>query len=83
VHADATADLWTTEDAAVIKLADELHARNDVDDAQWAELKQLFGDEQLLELLMLAGLYHAVSYVVNAARIEHEAFAPRFPAKPA
>jgi alkylhydroperoxidase family enzyme len=83
VHADATADLWTTEDAAVIKLADALHARNDVDDAQWAELKQLFGDEQLLELLMLAGLYHAVSYVVNAARIEHEAFAPRFPAKPA
>jgi hypothetical protein len=28
---------------------------------------------------MLAGLYHAVSYVINAAGIQHEDFAPRFP----
>jgi hypothetical protein len=30
---------------------------------------------------MLAGKYHAVSYLVNAIRIEHEAFAPKFPGK--
>jgi len=33
----------------------------------------------MVELIMLAGLYHAVSYMVNAADVQHEAFAPRFP----
>jgi len=30
-------------------------------------------------LIMLAGLYHAVSFVANATGVQHEAFAPRFP----
>ena len=29
---------------------------------------------------MLAGLYHAVSYMVNATGVQNEAFAPAFPA---
>jgi len=29
---------------------------------------------------MLAGLYHAVSYVINAVGIPREPFAPPFPA---
>jgi hypothetical protein len=28
---------------------------------------------------MLAGKYHAVSYLINAMGVQHEAFAPRFP----
>ena len=35
--------------------------------------------DQLVELLVLAGLYHAVSYVNNAIGIQHEDFAPGFP----
>jgi hypothetical protein len=35
----------------------------------------------LIECLLLVGLYHAVSFVVNGLGIEHEAHAPRFPAR--
>jgi len=39
-------------------------------------------DVQLVELIMLAGLYHAVSFATNAIGVQHEAFAPRFPTSP-
>lgn len=78
VHADVS--VWTPEDAVLIRLADTLHATQHADDALWAELKTFYSDEQLLELVMLAGLYHAVSYVVNATQLELEDGSPRFPA---
>jgi alkylhydroperoxidase family enzyme len=80
VRGDASSPIWNAEDAAVIRLADSLHTSNQVSDTLWAELKGFFSDEQLIELVMLAGLYHAVSYLVNATGVEPEAFAPRFPA---
>lgn len=33
---------------------------------------------QIIELTMLAGLYHAVSFVVNVAGVEPEPWAPRW-----
>ena len=80
VHGNADASAWNAEDAAVIRLADALHLRPTLDDAQWTALREHFSDEQAIELLMLAGLYRGVSYLVNGLRVEHEAFAPRFPA---
>jgi alkylhydroperoxidase family enzyme len=78
VHADASA--WPPEDAVLIRLADALHETQRADDALWSKLKSFYGDEQLLELVMLAGLYRAVSYLVNTTRLELEPGAPRFPA---
>ena len=40
---------------------------------------EYFSSEQLIEIIMLAGLYHAVSFVVNGLRIQQETFAPGFP----
>jgi hypothetical protein len=54
-----------------------------VDDALWAGLKEIFADEQLVELVMLAGLYHSVSFTLNAFRVPLEPSAPRFPPAPA
>ena len=48
---------------------DQLHETASVDDALWAELAAEFCDEQLLELIMLAGSYHMVSYLTNALRL--------------
>ena len=62
-----------------ICLADQLHGTNGVDDALWEDISAHFAPDQLVELIMLAGLYHTMSYVVNATRVQHEAFAPRFP----
>jgi hypothetical protein len=45
----------------------------------WSELSNFFTDEQLIELIMLTGLYHAESFLVNGLNIENESFAPKFP----
>jgi alkylhydroperoxidase family enzyme len=79
VHGAAKDACWSVEDRLVIRLADQLHDTNRVDDSLWKEMSTQFAADQMLELTMLAGLYHAVSYVVNATAVQHEAFAPKFP----
>jgi alkylhydroperoxidase family enzyme len=70
---------WSAEEALVVRLAESLHRSADVGDELWAALAARFGADQLIELVMLAGLYHAVSFMVNAMRVAHEPEAPRFP----
>jgi alkylhydroperoxidase family enzyme len=79
VYGSADDACWSPEDRLVIRLADQLHDTSGVDDALWEEMSAHFAPDQLVELIMLAGLYHAVSYVVNATGVQHEASAPRFP----
>jgi alkylhydroperoxidase family enzyme len=79
VHGNAADPCWKPDEALILRLADALHAANDVDDALWAELKKVFADDQLVELVQLAGQYHAVSFTLNAFRVPLEASAPRFP----
>jgi hypothetical protein len=38
-----------------------------------------FSDATLLELLALAGWYHAICYIANGAQVELEPWAPPFP----
>jgi hypothetical protein len=38
----------------------------------------VFDDGQLLDLLLLAGWYHAISFVATGARVAVEPAAPRF-----
>jgi alkylhydroperoxidase family enzyme len=83
VHGTPDDACWETEDRLVLRLADELHDTSRVSDPLWEELSAHFAPEQLLELLMLAGLYHGVSYLINGAGVQHEDFAPRFPDLPA
>ena len=73
-------DDWRAADERlVIELADALHKQSDVDDALWDRLRGAFAEDQLIELIMLAGLYHAVSFMLRATRVELEKSAPRFP----
>lgn len=74
---DAT--LWSSEQLALLQLVDELHEGAQLSDDTWALLRGFFSEEQLIELIMLAGLYHAVSFIVNGLKVENEVFAPRFP----
>jgi 4-carboxymuconolactone decarboxylase len=71
---------WSPSDAQLIRLADELHETSTVSDPLWAQLAKRFSDDQLLELVVTAGWYRLLSYVINAARVEHEPWAARFPA---
>lgn len=80
VHGGADAADWSASEKLLIRLCDALVETRDVDDALWAELAAVYDQAQLIELLMLAGFYQMVSCVVKAARIEHQAGTPRFPA---
>ena len=79
VNADATAACWSEQQALLIRLADILHETSTVPDSEWEKLATYWQPAQLIELVMLAGLYHAVSYITNAARITPEAMGRRFP----
>jgi alkylhydroperoxidase family enzyme len=79
VHGDAQDDCWNHEDRLVIRLSDQLHATSGVEDSLWADLSAHFAADQLIELIMLAGLYHSVSYMVNACNVQLEDFGARFP----
>lgn len=72
-------DCWDDDDRPLIRLCDSLHNDCTVDDVLWAELTRQHSDEALLELLMLAGSYRTVSYLVNALRLPLEPGARRFP----
>jgi alkylhydroperoxidase family enzyme len=79
VRGTADDGCWSKEERAVLLLADELHRTSSVGEDVWMEATALFAPEQLIELVMLAGLYHAVSFMVNAFGVQHEESAPRFP----
>ncbi len=82
--ARGTADdpAWSARDRLLIRLVDELHDTAHVSDALWEELRREWSDQQLLELLLVAGWYHAISYLANGARVTCEDWAARFPPPP-
>src|SRR4051794_19458548 len=81
VHGSAENPAWSERDALLIRLADELHDSSTVSDGLWGQLAEHFGDDQLLELVITAGWYRLLSYIINAAGIENEPWAARFPAR--
>jgi alkylhydroperoxidase family enzyme len=70
---------WTDAERLLIRLCDSLQQHCTVDDELWAQLTRHYGDAALLELLMLAGSYRTVSYLVNSLRLAPEPGARRFP----
>ena len=57
----------------------ELRASARVSDALWQELRGRFDQAQLIELVVLVGFDHTISFVTNALDIEREEGAERFP----
>ena len=69
---------WNDADRALIRFCDSLQAHCTIDGDLWRELSASHADEAILELLMLAGTYRTVSYLVNSLRLPLEAGACRF-----
>jgi len=70
---------WADErDRLLIEAADALHDSADLGEDLWLRLIRLFSEEQLLDLMMLAGWYHAISFTANGARVACEDGSPRF-----
>jgi len=53
-----------------------------VPDALFSALAAEWSPAELLELFMVCGFYHFVSFAVNATRVAREAWAPGFPTVP-
>ena len=79
VHGGPGDPCWEPRQACVMALADELHRDSAVSDALWRELTSHFDEAQILELVVTAGYYHAISYVCNATRVQQEVWAEAFP----
>lgn len=69
---------WSDDDRVLIRLCDALHDTCAVDDDLWPDLAARHSEEAIIELLMLAGFYRTVSYLVNGLRLPLEPGAARF-----
>ena len=70
---------WNEErDRLLIEAVDALHADADIEDQLWERLAATLTEENLLDLLLLCGWYHAISFVARAVRVPAEPGAPTF-----
>jgi len=78
VGAAADDPCWSQRDALLVALADALHDQAAIPDALWAALAVEWSAEQLIELIVVAGFYHTIAFLVNGLGVEMEDGAPRF-----
>lgn len=67
-------------DVAVLHAVDELHATHDLGDETWQELIAAVGEEGALDLILISGWYHAISFAVRALRLAQEPGTPHLAA---
>jgi alkylhydroperoxidase family enzyme len=78
-HGDADDVCWEGErERLLIEAVDALHDTSDIPDDLWAGLSRVFDERQLIDLLLLSGWYHAISFVARATRLPLEPGAPTF-----
>jgi 4-carboxymuconolactone decarboxylase len=75
-----TAKGWDPFEAALCRACDELHIDHTVGDQTWNVLAQVYDEEQLIQVLMLVGYYHLVSFALNTLGVQLEVEAEPFPA---
>jgi 4-carboxymuconolactone decarboxylase len=73
--------LWSEREHVLIRLVDELHDTATISDAVWEQLAAMWNTAQVLEMIIIVGWYHLISFVANAAHVEYEPWAARFPQK--
>ncbi len=78
--ADAHDAVWSPQDSQLIAAADALYDTGTIPDELWARLASRFEEDQLVELIVVAGWYRLISYLITTLRIEREPWAARFPA---
>jgi len=71
---------WEGRERAIVELVDQLHETAQVDDVLWSQLEVSFESDQIVELIVLIGFYHTISFVTNGLGVEREPAAARFPA---
>lgn len=63
---------WSSEEAALIAAADELHAHCAIADETWARLSETLSEQQMIDLVVTAGAYTINSMATNSFGIALE-----------
>lgn len=71
---------WEPGDRDLVEFADQLCATNTVDDDLWRRLAARWSEQEMIELLVVAGFYRLVSGFLNATGVPLEEGTPGWPA---
>jgi 4-carboxymuconolactone decarboxylase len=63
---------WSRSDRALLQATDELHSDAFISDATWNELKRIYRDDQLMDLIFAVGNYTLVSMALNTLGVQLE-----------
>ena len=78
-HGASTDPCWSDKrERVLIDVADALHDGSRIDDGLWKQLSAELTEAEILDVLMLCGWYHAISFAANSAEVALENRAPRF-----
>lgn len=69
---------WDPFETVLLRAADELHDSGTLSDATWETLAGRYNELQLIEVPMLVGHYHLVSFALNTLRVQREPGVPGF-----
>lgn len=70
---------WPDRERSLLRFADELLREVDVSDEVWAPATRLLDEAQLIELVMLIGLYRMAAGFLNTLRVVPEPYLPGWP----
>jgi alkylhydroperoxidase family enzyme len=68
---------WLPRHVALLVAVDELHDTARLSPSAWDALREHYDDNQLIELLVLAGWYRTISYLANGLLLDEESWAVR------
>ncbi len=77
---EAADSTWSGADRLAITVTDELCADDDLTDATWAAALAEWGEQDLIEMILLVGNYRMLAGFLNAARVELDEGLEGFPA---
>ncbi len=78
-HGASRDPCWANQrDRVLIDVADALHDECRIPDGLWERLSEELTEVEILDLLMLCGWYHAISFAANGVELTLEDEAPQF-----
>jgi alkylhydroperoxidase family enzyme len=81
VTQDISEHNWNDRDIALLEMSDDLCTDNCVSQQTWEKLRRDWKEDELIELVMVAGTYRLVSGFLNTMGVELDAETPGWPEK--
>lgn len=78
VHGGSAASVWSPAERALLAAVEALHERAGLSDAEFADLRAHYDEDQVFEVLLLCGFYRTVAYICRGLDLPLEANAARF-----